>query len=93
MTSRNVTICVWTLEGGSAILCSNCRLTYKLLAAESITPAVGCCCSAMNARPITFVQVFGGKLWDQLERYSTLEEACAGHRAMVERARDFGEKE
>lgn len=42
-----------------------------------------------NGPPILFeTLVFGGPLDDEMERYSTLEEAEAGHAAMVERLRE-----
>jgi hypothetical protein len=36
--------------------------------------------------------VFGGPLADEMERYSTREEAEKGHEAMVERVKAVGEK-
>jgi hypothetical protein len=45
----------------------------------------------MKPRADYVVQVFGGELRDRLERYATLEDAYAGHKAVVERARDAAE--
>ncbi len=63
-------------------------LTYKLLLAERITPAVGVLLFRDEAAADYVVQVFGGELRNQLERYATLDEAYAGHETMVERACD-----
>jgi hypothetical protein len=62
--------------------------TYKLLEATRITPAIGVLMFRDEAAADYVVQVFGGELRNQLERYATLEGAYAGHKAMVERARD-----
>jgi hypothetical protein len=66
--------------------------TYKLLEASRITPAVGVLLFRDEAEADYVVQVFGGELRNQLERYATVEEAYAGHKAMVERARDAAEE-
>jgi hypothetical protein len=65
--------------------------TYKLLEATRITPAIGVLMFRDEAAADYVVQVFGGELRDRLERFSTLKEAYAGHKAMVERARDAAE--
>ena len=90
LKEKEIIPCFDTIEWGKWMETANRRVARETFGDSEIsTIFLGLDHSHLGGKPILFeTLVFGGDLSDEMDRYSTWDEAVLGHKAMVDRVKN-----
>lgn len=90
LKGKEVVPCSDAIEWGKRMAIADRTVAKETVGDSDIsTVFLGLDHSFSDSQPLLFeTLVFGGKLADEMDRYSTWDEAVSGHKAMVERVKN-----